>query len=88
MPAQPLIAQLDLSELEDSIPEQIRSVILVSNAKLEPYKSTLERLKTSAPCLFIHHNLAKNLSFLRKKHPTNSCEMLFIRGNDIGYWGL
>ena len=88
MPAQPLLAQLDLSELEDCIPEQIRSIVLVSNAELELCKSTLELIKTSAPCLFVHHNTAKNLDLLRRKYPTNSCEMLFIRGNGIGYWGL
>ena len=88
MKAQPSLAHLNLSKLENAIPSHIQSAVLISNANLLLSANTLNRLKEAAPCLFVHHNHAQNLSILRKFYPPKSCEMLFIRGNGIGYWGL
>lgn len=88
MPVQPSLAQLDLSELEKAIPQEIRSVVLVSNADLHLTTTSLQLIQQLGPCLFIHHNHAHNATTLRQHYPKRSCEMLFIRGNGIGYWGL
>jgi hypothetical protein len=88
MQSQTSLAHLDLSELEDAIPIHIKSIILISNAELHLSTQTLQRLKEESPCLFVHHNHAHNLNTLRKIYPPKSCEMLFIRGNGVGYWGL
>ena len=88
MPAQPSLAQLDLSELNHAIPEGIRSIVLVSNADIHLSTSNIQQIQNRGPCLFVHHNHAHNLTSLRHHYPEQSCEMLFIRGNGIGYWGL
>ena len=63
-------------------------MMLVSNADLHLSTATIQRIQEQGPCLFVHHNHAHNLTNLRKHYPEQSCEMLFIRGNGIGYWGL
>tara|TARA_B100000035_G_scaffold209258_1_gene178964 strand:+ start:212 stop:847 length:636 start_codon:yes stop_codon:yes gene_type:complete len=88
MSAQLSLAQLDLRELNDSIPKEIGSVVLVSNADLDLSAGTIQRIHEQGSCLFVHHNHAHNLTRLRHHYPEQSCEMLFIRGNGIGYWGL
>ena len=78
-----------LDPLDQAIPIQVKTIILVANTPLTFSKSLLNKLSgTKQTCLFIHHNHAHNLNTLRHYYPPDSSEMLFIRGNGIGYWGL
>ena len=78
-----------LDPLNQAIPIQVKTIILVANTPLIFSNSLLEKLSgTKKTCLFIHHNHAHNLNALRHYYPSDSGEMLFIRGNGIGYWGL
>ena len=78
-----------LDPLNQAIPIQVKTIILVANTPLIFSNSLLEKLSgTKQTCLFIHHNHAHNLNTLRHYYPPDSSEMLFIRGNGIGYWGL
>ena len=78
-----------LDPLNQAIPTQVKTIILVANTPLIFSNSLLEKLSgTKKTCLFIHHNHAHNLNALRDYYPSDSGEMLFIRGNGIGYWGL
>lgn len=84
-----ILSNLDLDQLQEAIPAQVKTIILVANTPLEANLSLSERLsQTRQACLFVHHNHAQNLNTLRTCYPSNSGEMLFIRGNGIGYWGL
>ena len=78
-----------LDPLDQAIPIQAKTIILVANTPLIFSNSLLDKLSgTKQTCLFIHHNHAHNLNTLRHYYPPDSGEMLFIRGNGIGYWGL
>ena len=62
---------------------------MVANTPLILSNSLLEKLSgTKQDCLFIHHNHANHLNALHHYCPSDSGEMLFIRGNGIGYWVL
>ena len=78
-----------LDPLNRAIPIQVKTIILVANTPIILSSSLLEKLScANQTCLFIHHNHAQNLHILRDYYPSNSGEMLFIRGNGPGYWGL
>ena len=78
-----------LDPLSQAIPTQVKTIILVANTPLILSNSLLEKLSgIKQDCLFIHHNHAHNLNALRHYYPSDSGEMLFIRGNGIGYWVL
>ena len=71
MPVQPSLAQLDLSELEKAIPQEIKSVVLVSNADLHLTTTSLQLIQQLGPCLFIHHNHAHNATTFASTTPND-----------------
>ena len=78
-----------LDPLNQAVPTTVKTIILVANTPLNLKESSLEKLShVKQNCLFIHHNHAQNLHTLRDYYPSESGEMLFIRGNGTGYWGL
>jgi hypothetical protein len=78
-----------LDPLSQAIPTHVKTIILVANTPLILNEILSEKLSlANQTCLFIHHNVAQNLHTLRDYYPADSGEMLFIRGNGTGYWGL